>query len=524
MATDEQNSAARLKELCRQRLSPRRLILASNRGPVEYHLAEDGQLQSRRGSGGVVTALSSLSEHIELDWIASAMREGDREAARKAEGGRFRVPLGNEKLYLRFVVSPRDTYHKFYSVICNPLLWFLQHYMWNSPRTPNIDQMVYDAWENGYVTVNQTFAQAVVDEAKGKEPPPIVILHDYHLYLASTYIRQQVPGLVMHHFTHIPWPSPPYWQLLPSFMREAIFRGLCATDIVGFQTERDVHSFLYGCEAFIHGADLDYEHHAVRLGDHNVQVKTYPISIDVAAIKKIASSAKFRQYQEKLRPLCGEQTIVRVDRLEPSKNIIRGFRAFDVLLQRYPQFVGKLKFLAFLVPSRTHLRPYQRYTQEVFQLIETINDKYRTDDWHPIDYFYENNYVQALAGMSLYDVLLVNAVIDGMNLVAKEGPTVNNRRGVLLLSETVGACEQLGQDALTVAPADLEGTTRALYQALTMPAEERSRRAAVLKRSIEEKDLSNWLLRILEDIIALIEKQSGTSTEESVPRHLLPSR
>ncbi len=158
MAKDEQSSAARLEELCRQRLSLRRLILASNRGPVEYHLAEDGQLQSRRGSGGVVTALSSLSEHIELDWIASAMREGDREAARKAEGRRFRVPLGNEKLHIRFVVSPRDTYHKFYSVICNPLLWFLQHYMWNSPRTPNVDQMVYDAWENGYVTVNQSFA------------------------------------------------------------------------------------------------------------------------------------------------------------------------------------------------------------------------------------------------------------------------------------------------------------------------------------------------------------------------------
>lgn len=524
MANVKQNNVSRLQELCQQRLSPRRVILASNRGPIEYHFTEDRQLQARRGSGGVVTALSSISEYIELDWIASAMGEGDREAARRAQGGSFRVPLGQGKLYLRFVVNPRDTYHKFYSVICNPLLWFLQHYMWNSPRTPNIDSLVYDAWEKGYVAVNQAFAQAVVEGAKGQEPPPVIMLHDYHLYLAGTYIRQQMPGLVIQQFIHIPWPSPTYWRLLPGFMRQAIFRGLCATDIVGLQTEQDVRNFLYGCESFIEEAEIDYRNHAVQIGDHIVQVRAYPVSVDVDALKNIASSDRFRGYEEKLRLLCGEQTIVRVDRLEPSKNIIRGFRAFDSLLERYPQFVGKIKFLAFFVPSRTHLRPYQRYTQETFQLIESINTKYQTEEWHPIDFFYENNYVQALAGMSLYDVLLVNAVIDGMNLVAKEGPTVNNNNGVLILSETVGACEQLSENALTVASTDLEGTIQALYNALTMPVAERSRRAAALKQSIEKEDVTNWLWRILEDIVKLIERQSGTSTPESAPHHLLPSR
>ena len=524
MARVQQSNASRLQVLCQQRLLPRRVVLASNRGPIEYHLTEDRQLQARRGSGGVVTTLTSISEYVELDWIASAMGEGDREAARRAQGGRFRVPLGHEKLYLRFVVSPRDTYHKFYSVICNPLLWFLQHYMWNSPRTPNIDSMVYDAWEKGYVAVNQAFAQAVVEGVKGKELPPVVMLHDYHLYLAGTYIRQQVPDLVIQQFTHIPWPSPTYWRLLPGFMRQAIFRGLCTTDIVGLQTERDVRSFLYGCESFIDEAEIDYQHDEVQIGDHIVQVKDYPVSVDVESLKSIVASARFHGYEEKLRPLCGEQTIVRVDRLEPSKNIIRGFRAFDTLLERYPRFVGKVKFLAFLVPSRTHLRPYQRYTQETLQLIESINNKYQTEDWHPIEFFYENNYVQALAGMSLYDVLLVNAVIDGMNLVAKEGPTVNNRSGVLILSETVGACEQLCDNALTVAAADLEGTIQALYTALTMPAEERSKRAVALKQSIEEEDVTNWLWRILEDIVILIEQQSGTSTPESAPHHSLPLR
>jgi len=213
-----------------------------------------------------------------------------------------------------------------------------------------------------------------------------------------------------------------------------------------------------------------------------------------------------------LRPLCGEQTIIRVDRVEPSKNIIRGFKAFDMLLERYPQFVGKVKFIAFLVPTRTHLKQYQRYNLQVNQLIEAINNKYGTEEWHPIDLFYENNYTQAIAGMRLYDVLLVNAVIDGMNLVAKEGPTVNNQDGVLILSETVGACEQLEQNALTVSPADLEGTAQALYTALTMPPDERKRRAAGLKRSIEEEDLTNWLLHLLEDIVNLVSERSETST------------
>jgi trehalose 6-phosphate synthase len=504
-----ESATARLEKLCSKSLSGRRLILASNRGPIEYHLSQDGQLQARRGSGGMVTALSGLSKYIEIDWIASAMGEGDRRAAREAQEGSFKVAPAGEELYLHFIISPRNTYHKFYGIFCNPLLWFLQHYMWSSSRTPNIDRVVYDAWENGYVLVNKAFAQAVIDEVRRSELPPIVMLHDYHLYLASAYIREQLPDLIIQHFIHIPWPAPCYWQLLPKHMRQAIHWSLCTADIVGLQTQRDVHSFLHCCQSFIDEAEIDYRQQTVQVNNHIVRVKAYPISVDVAGLKKTISSAKCQEYEEKLRPLCGEQTIVRVDRCEPSKNIVRGFRAFDTLLERYPQFQRKIKFIAFLVPTRTHIKAYQRYVEEVTQLIETINNKYRTEGWHPIDFFYENNYIQAIAGMRLYDVLLVNAVIDGMNLVAKEGPTVNNRDGVLILSETVGACEQLGQNALTVAPADLEGTTQALYTALTMSPGEKSRRAAELKRSIEEEDITDWLLHLLRDAVNLVEERSG---------------
>ena len=227
MVAGPEKNTILLRELCSKKLSKGQLILASNRGPVEYYLDQNRQLRARRGSGGVVTALGSLSKYVEVHWIASAMGEGDRETARRAQGERFKVLLADENLYLRFIVSPRNVYHKFYSVICNPLLWFLQHYMWNSPRTPNIDSIVHDAWENGYVSVNQAFAQAVIDEAAGAEVPPVVVLHDYHLYLASAYIRKQLPNLIIEHFTHIPWPAACYWGLLPASMRQAIIRSLC---------------------------------------------------------------------------------------------------------------------------------------------------------------------------------------------------------------------------------------------------------------------------------------------------------
>ena len=509
---DQVGNDSRLKDLCSQRLSPRRIVLASNRGPIEYYLTEDGQLHSRRGSGGVVTALSSLSRYVELDWIASAMGRGDREMAQRAEGKRFKAPIDNDNLSLRFLVFSRNTYHKYYSIICNPLLWFLQHYMWNSPTTPNIDIVTHDAWENGYVPVNQAFAKAIIEEATISELPPIVILNDYHLYLASAYIRRQMPDVMIQHFTHIPWPALCYWQLLPRSIRQAIFQGLCAADIVGLQTMRDVHNFLHCCESSIDEVEVDYGQHTVKIEGRLVRVKAYPISVDVAGLKKLVSSTRLKEYEQKLRPLCGEQTIVRVDRAEPSKNIIRGFKAFDKLLERHPEFRGKVRFIAFLVPTRSHLRLYQRYMQEVIQLIEVINSRYGSEEWYPIDFFYENNYLQAIAGMRLYDVLLVNAVIDGMNLVAKEGPTVNNHDGVLILSETVGACAQLGENALTVSPADLEGTTQALYTALTMPPDERKKRATALKKSIEEADITDWLWHLLEDAVNLVEERSETST------------
>jgi trehalose 6-phosphate synthase len=499
-----ENSMAELRELCDTILSRRPLILASNRGPVEHQMTPAGHPEARRASGGVVTALSALAQNAEFTWVASAMGEGDRTVASSGHGRHVKSPLPGHKINLRYVVTPRRVYHKYYNVLCNPLLWFLQHYMWNPPYNPNVDASVHDAWHGGYVTVNQAFARAIVEEAQEYGQPPIVIGHDYHLYLLPEYVRQEIPDAIIHHFIHIPWPASRYWQMIPSYITKRICGSLCATDLVGFQTSLDRRSFLDSIEEFLPDAEVDHKEGVIEWRGHRTQVKVYPISINVAEVQRIANSPRALDYESRLAPMCNDITIMRIDRAEPNKNIIRGFKAYELLLKRHPDLVGKVSFLAFLVPSRTHIRQYQRYMDEIQQVVGQINSAHATEEWQPIVAFIENNYTQAIAGMKLYDALLVNTIIEGMNLVAKEGPVVNARDGVLVLSETSGVHDQLKEGALTVSPTDIEGTMEALYQAVSMSAEDRKHRASLLVSSVCREDITHWIVSQLRDIAKLL--------------------
>jgi len=491
----------RLEALCREMLAERRLLIASNRGPLEYTLEDDGSLTSRRGGGGMVTALTAATRFVPAVWIATAMTEGDRRAAEESNGGLLKVP--DNEIYVRFVVIPRNVYQRHYYVFCNPLLWFLQHYMWNTPRTPNIGRAVYEAWETGYIPVNQAIADAIVDETRNDDRPPYVLLQDYHLYLATARVREKAPEATILHFTHIPWPGPRYWGIIPGFMRKAIHEDICAADIVGLQTASDVVNFLHCCQSMLKGAIIDFQRCHVTYRGHTTAICNYPISVDAPHLLEFAQSDEVKRYKDQLRTRMTGQTIVRVDRSEPSKNVVRGLRVIELLLERYPEYRGKLTVFQFLVPSRSELGVYQTYTDEIFEAIDSINDEYGDVDWQPIHTFYENNYAQAIAGMSLYDVLFVNPLIDGMNLVSKEGPLVNENDGVLVLSELAGSYEQLSEYALGVTPTDLEGSVRALRQALTMPPDERRLRASALKRQVQEEDITYWLERQLRDLMAV---------------------
>ncbi len=495
---------ADLAQLCDTVLSRRRLFLASNRGPVEHQMNSQGHPEARRGSGGVVTAFNSITQSAEFTWVASAMSEGDRLVSNNGQGPSFKSPLPGHQIDLRYVVTPRRVYHKFYNVLCNPLLWFLQHYMWNPPYNPNVDANVHDAWETGYIPVNQAFARAIVDECSEDPRPPIIMSHDYHLYLLPEFLREELPEAIIQHFIHIPWPSPRYWQMIPAYIVQRICSSLCSANIVGLQTPMDCRSFLDTVEEFLPKARVDREACTVAWRDGCTQVKAYPLSINVEEVQGMANSPRALEYESRLAAQTNEMNIVRIDRAEPNRNIVRGFKAFGLMLSKYPELRGRVNFLAFLVPSRTHIRQYQRYMDDIQQTVNHVNQTYGTGDWNPIQTFVENNYTQALAGMKLYDALLVNTIIEGMNLVAKEGPVVNNRDGVLVISQTSGVHHQLSQAALSVSPTDIEGTMEALYQAITMPQEKRKKMASALAESVGREDITHWLSRQLEDIAKLL--------------------
>ena len=498
-----ESSTADLNDLCGHILSQRRLILVSNRGPVEHQMA-DGRPEPRRGSGSVVTSFSPLAQDHEFTWVSSAMSEGDRTVSGNETGGSVRSPLPGHKISLRYVTTPRRAYHKYYNVICNPLLWFLQHYMWNPPHNPTVDANVHDAWDTGYVSVNEAFAQAVVRESRSWDSPPVVLGHDYHLYLLPEFVRRDLPDAIIQHYVHVPWPTPLYWNLIPRRIVRRICESLCAADIVGFQTAQDRRCFLDTVDEFVPEARVDRLSDIVELDGQVCSTRVYPGSINVEEVQRIANAPRTLEYEARLKRDSGEATIVRIDRAEPNKNVVRGFKAYDQLLNEHPELKGRVKFLAFLVPSRTHLRQYQRYMEEVNQVIQQTNNTHGTERWQPIVSYMENNYAQAIAGMTLYDVLLVNTLVEGMNLVAKEGPVVNKRDGVLVLSQSSGAYRQLAEGALSVAPTDIVGTSEALYQAITMAAEERRRRASLLYGSVCRHDNEEWLCRQLQDIAALL--------------------
>ena len=485
-----------LGEAAAELLGDRRLIIATNRGPVTFTTGADGGLRPRRGSGGLVTALGQVGRHVPLTWVAAAMSDGDRRAA---DDPKVLREAGGDQVRLRFASVDRQVFEQAYNVIANPFLWFLQHQMWNLPEKPIIDASTMRAWERGYVAMNDAFAKAVLAQARGDRTPRIM-LHDYHLYLAAEPIRRARPKAIISHFTHIPWPPSSIWLTISPVIREAIATGMLANDVLGVQTPRYAHTFLRMVESFVPRASVDYDAGTVRHRRRTTHVRTYPISIDVDATRRLAGSRAAQRRADQLIGATRERVLVRVDRLEPSKNILRGFLAFEALLQRNARLRGRISFLAFLVPSRTGIREYGDYGRQVQNAVDRINARYGTADWRPVQLFYENDYVQALAGLSIADVILVNPLIDGMNLVAKEAVVVSRRDAALVLSETAGAFDQMAEGALAVAPADVAGTADAIARGLRMDVEERARRLAILRRGVEREDITWWLRRQFEDL------------------------
>jgi trehalose 6-phosphate synthase len=479
------------------------LIIVSNRGPAQFDRDEDGERIIKRGGGGLVTALTGLAEHRRVLWIASAMSEEDAIVAEQAEGP-IDVELGGVGYEVELVASDPTAYDLFYNVIANPQLWFVQHYLWDLSNAPDIRRVEKDAWENGYTVVNEDMARCVIARI-AEQKDPVVMLHDYHLYTAPRLIREARPDAFLHHFVHIPWPHPDAWRILPGSWREAIYRGLLANDIIGFHLPSYVHNFLDCCRELME-LEVDYRNDVVHHEGGETWIRAYPLGVDSERLRRVADSGAIANYERELLARRREHLIIRVDRADLSKNILRGFTAFDQFLTEHPEFHEKVTFIAHLQPSRQDVPEYQEYLERIEALVAVVNHRHGTTDWMPIDLRIYENFHEAVARYKHFDLLIVNALFDGMNLVAKEAPAVNTRDGVLMLSENTGAHQELGDCALTVNPFDIEEQAEAIHRALTMSAEERQMRASELREIIDRTDPGTW---IDEQLTHIREKREG---------------
>jgi trehalose 6-phosphate synthase len=485
----------------------RKLIVVSNRGPASYVRGAEGERIARRGGGGLVTALRGLVERHDVTWIASAMSGEDHVVSAENGGAAFQeTSRDGSPFRLRLVAHDAKAYDWFYNVVSNPILWFIQHHLWDLKEAPNLDQAVHHAWEEGYVAVNRTFAEVVLDELE-READATVFFHDYHLYLAPRFVRDARPDAVLQHFVHIPWPSADYWHVLPLEARQRIHVGILANDAIGFHSPRWQRSFLRCCEDFV-GADCDFGSGFVEHEGRTVRVTANPISVDVKEFDELAESDAVLAAEHALEPSRPEQLILRVDRTDPSKNIVRGFRAFDLLLDEHPELHWRVGMLALLDPSRQDIPEYAEYVGAIQREARRVNDRYAPMGWTPIDLRVEDDFAASVAAYKQYDVLLVNAIFDGLNLVAKEAPLVNTRDGVLVLSENAGAHDELGDFALTINPFDVAGQAAALHEALQMSAGERRRRIEGIRARVREHDLSAWLETELQAVHGAVSVQS----------------
>jgi trehalose 6-phosphate synthase len=477
--------------------SDRRLIVVSNRGPVSFLRDDRGERTVRRGGGGLATALRSLVAHRGVTWIASAMSEEDRAVAAEAGDEAIDDTARNGVPYrLRLVPHDPAAYDRFYNVVANPTLWFVQHYLFDLARAPILTPEFSRAWDEGYLPVNAAFADAVLAELD-RDPDAIVFFNDYHLYLAPRLVRERRPDATLAHFVHIPWPQPDYWRVLPARVRVAIHDGLLANDLVGLHTARWRDSFLLACRDFL---AAQREGDVVVHRGRRIRIAACPISVDPGEFDELANDATVLARQQEIQETRPEQLVVRVDRTDPSKNIVRGFRAFELFLEQHPEAHGRVGMLALLDPSRQDIEEYAEYLTAIDAAARVVNERFGSDRWMPVELRIEDDFARSVAAYKEYDVLLVNAVFDGLNLVAKEGPLVNERDGVLILSENAGAHEELGRWALSVNPFDIGEQAEAIQAALEMTQPERRTRIEAIRAQVRTHDLGAWVGTFLAEL------------------------
>ena len=450
------------------------MIVVSHRGPYRFAANGEGGFTVERGAGGVVSALAAVLDRRDdsasgATWIAAAISDDDRAAAESGS-------LDDLDIDLRLVALDPELHTMHYDVVSNSVLWFLFHDMFDRVRRPRFDHHFREAWD-AYRTVNTAFAVATAEAAGAGE---VVLVNDYQLSLTAARLRDLRPDLRIVNFTHTPFCGPDDLRVLPDYASEELC-GALARIPAGFHCARWARAY----------------HQSARhsLGRRAPIEPTFVASLgpDVVALELVAAGPETHAAANRLDEAVGDRlVIVRSDRIEPAKNIVRGFLAYDRLLEARPGLRGRTVFVAMLYPSRQTLPEYLAYTNEIEQVVARVNDRWATRDWTPILLDERDDFPQSVAAMQRYDVLLVNSIKDGLNLVAKEGPAINRRDGLLCLSREAGAWEEMRTAALPVHPYDLDDAAGVLDRALATPLDERAHIAKRLRELATARTPSDW--------------------------------
>ena len=488
-------------------IQDKEIIVASNRGPVVFKRDAKGKIELIRGAGGIVGSMIPFLKKTHGTWVSSAIGECDHYMNNKYDD-KVPISLEDPEYYVQFVKTEEDVYNKFNGNFANPLLWFIHHSMWNPPYSPCADDELHQAWDS-YKYVNSRFAEAIGKDLHKSGKTPIVMLQDYHIYLTPKMIRNEHPDVLMSQFVHIPFPSPEIFQQLPNHMQTEILESVLTNNVLGFHIQRYMKNFLRTVEQILPTASVDEISGDILYEGHICHVRTYPISIDIETLQKQGQDPNVISKQAEVEEMIGDcKLIYRTDRADLSKNIIRGFQAYDMFLERYPEWREKVKFVATLMPSRQDIKIYREYTDNIRDIVKKINEKYATPDWEPIKYICRGDYDLVVALLKRYDVLMVNPILDGMNIVAKEGSVLNENNGVLVLSTGAGCYEELKDGAICINPYDLRQTAESLEMALLMEDESKAQLIREARAAIRRNDLNKWVSDQLRDIeMVMYEKQ-----------------
>lgn len=468
------------------------IVIASNRGPISFLPADDG-FDTKRGAGGLAGALDPVARELgpEAVWVAAAISDTDREALRAGATESLPDLLGYPVHLLD--IEP-EIYSKYYDVVSNQMLWFANHCLWDELNITDFGQDEKAAWTDAYEPVNTRFAEAICEVS---EPEAIVLVQDYHLSRLPLFLRNQRPDQTIFHFTHSSFCGPEGLERLPHPLPKLVIEGMLGADLVGFHVAPWVHAF-FDCTDKI-GADVDRDEGSVTYAGRKTWVRDYPIPVDPSDLYERAHEEVASDWAGRFEEYATGPLIVRADRTEPAKNIVRGFEAFGMLLDRRED-LRNARFVACVYPSRQTMPVYRRYTREIEEAVAKVNERYPES----IKLYMKDDFDRTLGAYREYDVLLVNSLMDGMNLVSKEGPVLNERDGILVLSKGAGSYQEMGEPAVVIEDArSTESTAAALERAIDMPSDERARRAEALREAATRTQPSDWIEAQLADLQAI---------------------